>query len=205
MEEQYLQIAKRYAEGDKGQRGIDRMADVFGTLVTLMDKTRADILGDLFEGGITYGEHGQFLTPEHVATLMAQLTGGEGAEGTRVNDVCCGSGRLLLAAATVNRHRTFIGQDIDLRCVRMTAINLALRNLYGYVIWGNSLRIEQRLTYQTGFDGTGVIREVLVETTSSGSVAEAEPVTAEPLVQATKPSRLPKGRNEHPTLFDLEG
>ena len=42
----------------------------------------------------------------------------------------------------------------------MTAINLALRNLYGYVIWGNSLADEQRFVYRTGFDLTGYISEV---------------------------------------------
>ncbi len=42
----------------------------------------------------------------------------------------------------------------------MTAINLALRNLYGYVIWGNSLADEQRLVYRTGFDLKGFLSEV---------------------------------------------
>lgn len=67
---------------------------------------------------------------------------------------------MLLSAAKVNRSRLFIGQDIDLRCVRMTAINLALRNLYGYVLWGNALTLEQKLAYKTGFNGRGVIREI---------------------------------------------
>ena len=42
----------------------------------------------------------------------------------------------------------------------MTAINLALRNLYGQVVLGDSLRNEQRLVYQTGFNGKGFIAEV---------------------------------------------
>ena len=42
----------------------------------------------------------------------------------------------------------------------MTAINLALRNLYGFVIWGNSLADERRLVYRTGFDLKGFISEV---------------------------------------------
>ena len=76
-------------------------------------------------------------------------------------DPCCGSGRLLLAAADVNPHAAFYGQDIDLRCVQMTAINLALRNLYGQVVLGNSLSNERRLVYETGFNGRGVIAKVL--------------------------------------------
>jgi len=31
-----------------------------------MDKRRADILGDLFQGAVTYGEAGQLMTPEDV-------------------------------------------------------------------------------------------------------------------------------------------
>jgi hypothetical protein len=42
----------------------------------------------------------------------------------------------------------------------MTALNLAFRNLYGFVIHGNSLALEQKLVYRTGFDGLGVIREI---------------------------------------------
>ncbi len=45
----------------------------------------------------------------------------------------------------------FVGQDVDIRCVRRTPINLTLRNRYGYLIWGNSLRDERRLIYRSGF------------------------------------------------------
>ena len=45
----------------------------------------------------------------------------------------------------------------------MTAINLALRNLYGHVIWGNSLANERRLIYRTGLIPPGVVREIPIE------------------------------------------
>jgi len=158
MEEQYLEVAKKHAAGKKGERGIDVMPKIFGDLVALMTETRADILGDLFQGAVA--EKDQFLTPEPIADLMAQMNG---PEGKTVSDPCCGSGRMLLASAKVNRNREFIGQDIDLRCVRITAINLALRNLYGYVLWGNSLALEKKLVYRTGFNGRGFLREIPVE------------------------------------------
>lgn len=154
MEEQYLEIAGQHAEGKKGKRSIDVLTEMFARLVMIMEETRADILGDLFVGAISYGERGQFYTPECLTQLMAELAG---SEGHTVSDPCCGSGRMLLAAADVNRHREFVGQDVDLRCVRMTAINLALRNLYGHVIWGDTLRNERLLIYRTGFDGQGFI------------------------------------------------
>ncbi len=67
---------------------------------------------------------------------------------------------MLLAAAQNHRHWEFVGQDVDLRCVRITTLNLAFRNLYGYVIHGNTLAVEQKLIYRTGFDGRGFVREI---------------------------------------------
>lgn len=167
MEDQYLAVVKRYADGKKGKRGCDSIARMFGELIEAMEQTRADILGDLFQGAITYGEAGQFLTPPSVCEMMARmvLDDAPNAEGVRrsVLDPCCGSGRMLLAAAELRPGWEYVGQDVDLRCVRMTAINLALRNRYGHVIWGNSLTNERRLAYQTGFNFRGVIRELSIE------------------------------------------
>ena len=64
---------------------------------------------------------------------------------------------MLLAYAAKKRPQALVGQDIDLRCVRMTAINLGLRNLYGYVLWGNSLAGEVKLGYRTGFNMHGTV------------------------------------------------
>ena len=166
MEEQYLATVKRHTDGAQGKRGCDSISHAFGALVDAMEKTRKDILGDLFQGGITYGEAGQFLTPEPVCEMMARVTvdDAEPVEGERktVCDPCCGSGRMLLAVADLKPNWEFVGQDVDLRCVRMTAINLAFRNTYGYVIWGNSLGIEKKLVYRTGFNLTGFVREIPV-------------------------------------------
>ncbi len=197
MEDQYLDTVKKHSNGEKGKRGCDTIGKMFGTLVAGMEQdTRddmKDILGDLFQGAITYGEAGQFLTPMPICQMMARMTIGEPAEsGERdeleggsqqtksdipndtpalsedrerksVCDPCCGSGRMLLAAAEINRSFELVGQDVDLRCVRMTALNLAFRNLYGYFIWGNTFRLEQKLVYRTGFNGRSFIREVAIE------------------------------------------
>lgn len=155
MEEEYLKTVQPYAEGEKGRRAIDAFPEAFSALVEAMEKTRSDILGDIFEGAITFGENGQFFTPEHVCKLMAQVTADGDAK--TVYDPCVGSGRNLLAYADINPHATFYGTDVDHRCVKMTAINLAFRNLYGWIVWGNSLTRETHLIYRTGFDGTGFI------------------------------------------------
>ena len=128
-------------------------------MVSITTETRQDILGDIFEGAITRGAAGQFLTPEPIADLMVQMVANE---GRTLSDPCCGTGRMFLAAAKAHPYRLweFVGQDIDLRCVRITAINLALWNQYAWVLHGNSLTTEVKLAYRTGFDGKAVIREV---------------------------------------------
>lgn len=173
MEEQYMAVVKKHSHGKRGRRGCDSIAELFAKSVAAMetDETRGemkDILGDLYQGAITYGEAGQFFTPEPIARMMASMTVGEVPEEEKyqkksVCDPACGSGRMLLAVAEMHPHWLFVGQDVDLRCVRMCAINLALRNLYGYVIQGNSLTDERRLVYRTGFDLTGVISEVPID------------------------------------------
>ena len=80
--------------------------------------------------------------------IPAEQTGIDGRKS--VNDPCSGSGRMLLAAAEIQPNWHFVGQDVDLRCVRMTAINLALRNHYGHVVHGDSLRLTANTIYETG-------------------------------------------------------
>lgn len=167
MEEEYLAtIAKGYNKGEKGTRGIDIVIKAFASLVNLMTDTGQDVLGDIFQGGITYGEGGQYFTPEPLTQLMAQLTAStdESKEPKSVCDPACGSGRTLLAIAENHPSWEFTGQDVDHRCVQMTAINLGLRGLFGYAVWQNTLKLEVYRVYKIGLNLTGgVIREIPVE------------------------------------------
>jgi hypothetical protein len=193
MEEEYLAVAKHYSTRETGKRPIDQVPILLAKLVQLMEDTRADILGEIFEGAITYGENGQFLTPEHLADLMARLLDGG---GDTVHDPCCGTGRLLLAAAKINHNRLFIGQDVDVRCVKITTINLALRGLYGYVLWGNTLSNEIKLVYKTGFNGRGFIRHATVDEYRAALPPTARGDTVPAVTPAT-------GEQPPQTLFDL--
>ena len=114
----------------------------------------------------------------------------------RVGDPACGSGRMLLAVAEIQPHWHFVGQDVDLRCVRMCAINLALRNLSGYVIHGNSLTDERRLVYRTGFDLVGFISEVPLD-------ACPEPVRRIAVEQLSSPTEAtPRPSDSHEPFAD---
>jgi hypothetical protein len=65
-EGEYLAMIERHKAGAKGRRGCDLMGQMFGELVNAMSDSESDILGDLFQGSITYGEAGQYFTPEAV-------------------------------------------------------------------------------------------------------------------------------------------
>ena len=208
QEEEYLKTVKPYREGEPGQRPIDRLVKVFGQIVDLMEETRTDVLGDIFQGAITRGQNGQFFTPDPVCELMASMTdrdesgeeasadSKEPASKKSIYDPCCGSGRLLLAAAKVNRNCYFVGQDVDHRCAKITALNLALWNLYGKVIWGNTLTNEAWRVYHTGFNGRGVIR---VEDVQASSPPVPVTTNPDPLPDPVPPDPPPR----QGTLFDV--
>lgn len=166
MEEEYLNtIAKGYGKGGQGKRGIDYIAQAFGLLVAAMEETGQDVLGDIFTAGISYGERGQFFTPDSVSRLLAELTVDHDARQPQtINDPACGSGRFLLSVGKKHPSWEYVGQDVDHRCAQMTAINMGLNGLRGWAVWQNTLTLECHRVYKFGFNlHGGVIREVPVE------------------------------------------
>lgn len=136
MEDRYLEIVRGY---DKPEAYL--MAEAFGALVDEMDnhgEGLRDIFGDFFMEHISHGHNGQFFTPEPVCELMARLNEPIGF-GQRVLDCACGSGRILMAAAKINRNALFYGADIDRNCCMMCLINMCLNGMFGEVAWMNSL------------------------------------------------------------------
>ena len=187
LEERYEEAVKRY------KNGPDVFARSLGALILAMEQSQSDILGDVFEGAVSFGEHGQFFTPEELCRMMAQMTDDGGGES--VNDPACGSGRLLLAAARINPRRLFVGCDVDERCVKMAAINLALNGLRGRVVLGNTLTLDERGHFRTSHLGIpGLVRwstaKVLTERRSET-----------PVVPELKDLRMPSVQR---SLFDVE-
>lgn len=98
-----------------------------------------DILGDYFETcGFGDKTRGQVLTPEPLCDLLVEQVYGSGSiadsDSARVCDPCCGSGRMLLAAAKKQPRALFVGIEIDSTLARIAAINLAFHGLRGLVI-----------------------------------------------------------------------
>jgi type I restriction-modification system DNA methylase subunit len=73
---------------------------------------------------------------------MAAITIEPGLINKTIQDPACGSGRMLLSAAKIERNNYFFGADIDNRCCKMTVINMCLNDLQGEVAWMNSLSQE---------------------------------------------------------------
>ena len=59
-----------------------------------------------------------------------------------INDCCCGSARLLLAAHKLDPKAICIGQDLDLVSVKMAALNFYIHGVRGSVLHMNSITNE---------------------------------------------------------------
>lgn len=153
-DENYLKIIDKYPNTKPiGHREIDYFHTAFQLLQYEMRETNSDVLGELYmQWNMSNKYKGQFFTPKHVASFMAQITN---PTGGRILDPSCGSGVMLVEAIKTMKHEdldkaTFYGQDIDLTCVKMTALNLCFFNVNGFVIQGNTLAMECNKVYQTG-------------------------------------------------------
>jgi hypothetical protein len=136
MEKEYLETIGRY---DKKE--IPLFPEAFAALVIEMTgagEGMIDVLGDYFEQHISHGHNGQFFTPQPICDMMARMQNPPRALD-RIHDPACGSGRMLMAMAKLNRWARFYGADNDRNCALMTVVNMTLNAMYGEVAWMNSL------------------------------------------------------------------
>lgn len=101
-----------------------------------------DALGDLFMELVSHGRNGQFFTPDNVCDMMAQLTYDKLENGQNILDPACGSSRMLLSAAKINRHVNLFGCDNDITCCKMSVVNFILNSLTGEIAHMDSLKME---------------------------------------------------------------
>lgn len=128
--------------------------------------TGNDVLGDFYEQHLYRKGASQFFTPWPVCSFMAKASTDSidvtaTREPLRVLDPCCGSGRMLLASAKENGPtHEYYGIDIDLTCVKMTAINLFLNGMFHCeVMCGDALSPDDfRGSYKTSFLPFGLFR-----------------------------------------------
>lgn len=153
-EQRYLNIIKGY---DKKEQKL--FPQMFALLVEELEKNQnQDLLGELYMMlQISNKNAGQFFTPYNVCETMSKLTFDRKELGKIVHkegyasvyDPACGAGATLISASeqckemfkkyNYQNHVYFVGQDVDITCVYMCYIQLALHGLAGYVIHGNTL------------------------------------------------------------------
>lgn len=137
--------------------------ELFQKLGECMTNNNVDVLGEFYMIEITRNQNGQFFTPPQISNLIAKLLNNNSTNLEKVNDPVCGSGGMLLELARTNPNQYLVGQDIDITCVKMCALNLALNGLEGEVIWGNTLIVENRRTYFIRKNSIGICHIITKE------------------------------------------
>jgi type I restriction enzyme M protein len=110
-----------------------------------------DPLGSFYEEISSDGKKsamGQFFTPEHIVTMMTQISMGadadhkiERGEMVTLAEPACGSGRFILAANAMHPGTFSCGNDLDVMCAKMTALNMCWNGAVGQVTCGDGLDI----------------------------------------------------------------
>ena len=166
-EKRYLQVIKKYLKEEQ-----TLIAEIFAMIFALLssvvyDNGRFyDNLGELFmrcnQGSSSAG---QYFTPFQVSAMMARMIiGDEILEKTQndgvltLNDSCCGGGGMMMAALDVLKNKYHVNytrncfvlcSDIDLRCVHMTYLQLALAGVPAIVKHQDSLTGETWSIWKT--------------------------------------------------------
>ena len=136
QEDLYFKTIKPYKKEE-----VIRFSEAFAALVVEMTgdgSGMVDVLGEYFMEFLSFGRNGQFFTPMNICDAMARMTNPV-AESPRILDPACGSGRMLMSMAKLNRYATFFGADCDANCAKMTVVNMCLNSMYGEVAWMDSI------------------------------------------------------------------
>ncbi|WP_162997022.1 N-6 DNA methylase [Mucilaginibacter kameinonensis] len=122
------------------------------TLITLIGDLSEDFndpIGELYMQAISNGFQGQYFTPTPICDMLAIMNlGNDTKPGQSVCDCACGSGRMLLAAAKINRHLHLYGADLDITCCKMALLNMLLNSLTGEIAYMNSLSNDFYIGYK---------------------------------------------------------
>ena len=144
-----IQERLSYFREEERDKIYNKLIQLFHDLGEGMTKKQEDVLGNFYMVEITWNSNGQFFTPPSICKMLSQIVVNKKERnfGLVINDPACGSGTMLLEYAKQRPQNYFIGQDLDLTCVKMCALNLALNSLEGEVRWGNTLLMEKRKVF----------------------------------------------------------
>jgi hypothetical protein len=153
------QITARYKPAD-----IDRMHTLFALLVQALSEAHQDFLGSVYmELELGADEMGQYFTPHHVSSLLAQLAAGEllaqlkSCPYISLQEPTSGAGGMIIAFAEIMlgaglnpaTQLQAITIDIDLLAADMTFVQLSLLGIPAIVNTGNTLTLQMSLARHT--------------------------------------------------------
>lgn len=163
----YIETIAKYSKSDLRHQFPNMLAKLVVEMEERLESDSGnDVLGEYYEENLRQKGSSQFFTPWHICEFMATITMGESEKmedgnPLRVLDPCCGSGRMLVAGAKVNSpDHEYYGIDIDLTCVKMTALNLFLNGVFGgEVMNADALAPDDfRQSYHLSFMPFGIFR-----------------------------------------------
>lgn len=224
LEEEYTRIMARHGEKEQVEKGY---AYLLAITVEALERDCSDFLGHVYmsqEMGVT--EAGQFFTPASVARALVQCTMGDLQEQlaardyVTVNDPACGGGVMLIEAVSEFRRQGLnpsrqicvYGEDIDITCVHMAYVQLALLGVPAIMSHRNTISMETWSQWRTpvwwlnGFEWrerrrqAGECSTPITETRAAGDDGAAAPIKTEPSSPA--PECRP-GREAAPS-FDVD-
>lgn len=162
-EKQYLNIVKNYTK-DELQNHVNCLSLLIRMIEDNINEPKfVDLLGNTFHGLNLHDKyHGQFFTPNHICEFIGEICLTDKINNDIVSkaldsngyislcEPCCGSAGMILGFAEamnlnkLNPQKQLIvtATDIDLKCVHMTYLQLALYGIPAIVIHGNSLTNE---------------------------------------------------------------
>lgn len=160
-ENQYLSIVKKYTQNE-----VDLFPKLLGELVMILENKMSDALGEIFmELELENKWKGQFFTQYSVCKLMTKLTGTdidmyiEQKGYVTLNEPCSGGGAMIIAFAEAMRRLGYnpqkqlmvICQDVDVKSVYMTYIQLSLLGIPAVVYHGDTLSMKMYSEWKTPF------------------------------------------------------
>lgn len=203
-EERYLALIRGYTSEEANQFAHMLSDLTLGLEAALAVDGPCDLLGPLFMRlDIRSRSAGQFFTPFEISRLMALIQIGDGNDIRQrgfvsVAEPACGAGGMVIAFAAaladvkLDYQRVMHAEcrDIDIRCVHMTYLQLALLHVPACVIHGNGLTDECRSIWLTPAHVLGRWNAKLERKRDAGPVSPLDPST-----RAARPTFRDRLRN----------
>ena len=158
-EARYMEIVKAYTAEE-----LNDFAKMLGMLTQQLEVSPGDVLGEIFmEMDLGSKWHGQFFTPYALCKVTASMMACDFEERLKskpfitVNEPASGGGAMLIALAEVMTAKNInfqkclhvTAQDLDLKAVHMSYVQLSLLGIPGIVIHGNTLLNEKKSMWYT--------------------------------------------------------